>query len=566
MCSDARWIRAGLLALVMAATACASKGTYAVIHVEAGASTPPGITSIELVLTLDGAGTASTTLSEPDGREIALPTDVTLAIQHGAGALSVTAIARDAAGLELDRGTGGGLVVAGESRHVAVRLGGAVVGPDGGASPDGGGPVTRTLTVVKMGSGAGTITSLPSGITCGATCAAELADGMTVTLVPAADKGSGFTGWGGDCSGTDACVVTMSQARTVTATFAKVNYMFVTSTLHTGALSSGSFTGQAAGDDICMKRAQAAGLSGTYKAFLGTLAQTAIQHLGTANGWVRTDGKPFAASRAAIQNGQIWHPPRVDEFGNVLGDDRVGTGNRTDGTTGYNCSDWSSGTSSSYYMTGTTVGGGPCWSSFFSPPCDQPFRIACFGVDHDAPFAVPRPPGARLAFLSSGLFDPKSGLGGADALCSTEATAAGLPGTFKAFLSTNTQAASARFSMTGGNWVRTDGIALAANITDLFSISSGGTKWLTALDVFADGTTHGGVGNSVVTGSGGAMFAGIDAQTCMDWSSNSGTSVVGTACLSSVSYVRLSMGQNPWYESTGGFCSSGQYRVYCLQQ
>jgi uncharacterized repeat protein (TIGR02543 family) len=40
-----------------------------------------------------------------------------------------------------------------------------------------------------------------------------------VTLTASADTGSTFTGWGGACSGTANCVVTMDAAKTVTATF-----------------------------------------------------------------------------------------------------------------------------------------------------------------------------------------------------------------------------------------------------------------------------------------------------------------------------------------------------------
>jgi Divergent InlB B-repeat domain/Prenyltransferase and squalene oxidase repeat len=76
-----------------------------------------------------------------------------------------------------------------------------------------------TLTVTKAGSGSGTVTSSPAGIDCGATCAASFSNGTIVTLTATPDAGSTFTGWGGDCTGTGPCVVTMDQDRAVTATF-----------------------------------------------------------------------------------------------------------------------------------------------------------------------------------------------------------------------------------------------------------------------------------------------------------------------------------------------------------
>ena len=76
-----------------------------------------------------------------------------------------------------------------------------------------------TLTVGKNGTGSGTVTSSPPAINCGATCLQSYSQGTLVTLTPTATAGSTFAGWSGDCSGTGACTVTMSQARSVTATF-----------------------------------------------------------------------------------------------------------------------------------------------------------------------------------------------------------------------------------------------------------------------------------------------------------------------------------------------------------
>jgi hypothetical protein len=80
-------------------------------------------------------------------------------------------------------------------------------------------PPSFTLTVGKNGTGSGTVTSAPAGINCGATCSQNYVQGTVVTLTPTAAAGSTFAGWSGACSGTGACTVTMSQARSVTATF-----------------------------------------------------------------------------------------------------------------------------------------------------------------------------------------------------------------------------------------------------------------------------------------------------------------------------------------------------------
>lgn len=76
------------------------------------------------------------------------------------------------------------------------------------------------LTVARAGSGSGTVTSTPAGISCGAVCTAGFAAGTAVNLAASPAAGSVFAGWSGACSGLGACVVTLSAARSVTATFA----------------------------------------------------------------------------------------------------------------------------------------------------------------------------------------------------------------------------------------------------------------------------------------------------------------------------------------------------------
>jgi len=77
-----------------------------------------------------------------------------------------------------------------------------------------------TLTVTENGTGSGSVTSSPAGITCPSTCSASFSSGAVVTLTAAASGGSTFAGWSGSgCSGTGTCAVTMNAAESVTATF-----------------------------------------------------------------------------------------------------------------------------------------------------------------------------------------------------------------------------------------------------------------------------------------------------------------------------------------------------------
>ncbi len=81
---------------------------------------------------------------------------------------------------------------------------------------------TYALSVSLGGTGSGTVSSLPAGISCGSTCTASFTSGTTVTLSATPAAGSTFAGWTGACSGNAACTVTMSEIKSVTATFTKI--------------------------------------------------------------------------------------------------------------------------------------------------------------------------------------------------------------------------------------------------------------------------------------------------------------------------------------------------------
>ena len=79
---------------------------------------------------------------------------------------------------------------------------------------------THLLQVTVGGNGTGTVTSNPVGIECGQDCIEIYDYGTRVTLTANPAQGSIFTGWtGGGCNGTGSCVVRITQATNVSATF-----------------------------------------------------------------------------------------------------------------------------------------------------------------------------------------------------------------------------------------------------------------------------------------------------------------------------------------------------------
>lgn len=108
-------------------------------------------------------------------------------------------------------------------------------------------PQTATLTLAKYGAGTGTVTSVPSGISCGADCSEAYGLNATVSLTAAPASGSAFAGWSGACSGTGSCSVVMSQSRSVTATFNAATASTATLSVTKTGAGAGTVTSSPAG-------------------------------------------------------------------------------------------------------------------------------------------------------------------------------------------------------------------------------------------------------------------------------------------------------------------------------
>jgi hypothetical protein len=78
----------------------------------------------------------------------------------------------------------------------------------------------KEYTLTLEGSGGGTITSNPPGISCPSSCSSTFDGGTAVTLTATADSNSVLSGWSeASCPGSGDCQVTMDSNKTVTGTF-----------------------------------------------------------------------------------------------------------------------------------------------------------------------------------------------------------------------------------------------------------------------------------------------------------------------------------------------------------
>jgi Collagen triple helix repeat (20 copies)/Divergent InlB B-repeat domain len=84
------------------------------------------------------------------------------------------------------------------------------------------------LTITKLGAGTGMVTSQPAGVACGPVCQFSFPVTTTVSLTASASPGSDFAGWSGACFGLGPCSVSMTAAKSVTATFQPERTLSVT--------------------------------------------------------------------------------------------------------------------------------------------------------------------------------------------------------------------------------------------------------------------------------------------------------------------------------------------------
>jgi hypothetical protein len=190
----------------------------------------------------------------------------------------------------------------------------------------GSGTPTHTLSVATAGTGTGIVSSSPAGIACPGDCSESYTQGTLVTLTATPTGGSTFAGWSGDCAGTGTCQVTMSAARSVTATFTGGGggEVFPTSfTVLVGTAQGGTAASLAADDDnylVVGSTTKATRTATWYGAFTGvsnatttlaasytgksslTCTQTIAMWRWTDSTWVQLDSRSIGTAEVQVSN------------------------------------------------------------------------------------------------------------------------------------------------------------------------------------------------------------------------------------------------------------------------
>lgn len=160
-----------------------------------------------------------------------------------------------------------------------------------------------------------------------------------------------------------------------------VKRIFLSSTAHTGSLG-----GLSGADAICLARATAAGLGGTWKVWLSDNTANAISRINDVGPWYLVDRSTLIfQNRAAMVSSNPATQISKDENGNSMGAGPPGvltwTGTMADGTkAASNCSNWMSAlgaTQGDVGANGNNVNTNSYWTSGGTVACNGARNLIC---------------------------------------------------------------------------------------------------------------------------------------------------------------------------------------------
>jgi cysteine-rich repeat protein len=158
--------------------------------------------------------------------------------------------------------------------------------------------------------------------------------------------------------------------------------VFVTSEAYKGDLlpAVGDSTGVELGDAHCQELASAAGLTGTYLAWLASERTSPVMRLdvGFTGAYQLVDGTVLAVGWADLVDGMLAHQIDLDEKGEPANGENAWTGTAADGTAAAaSCLGWTSAKVADLGTTGITDAIDATWTSVFDVPCSLAARMYC---------------------------------------------------------------------------------------------------------------------------------------------------------------------------------------------
>ncbi|MGB8541964.1 MAG: hypothetical protein WCD49_10055 [Candidatus Acidiferrales bacterium] len=213
---------------------------------------------------------------------------------------------------------------------------------------------TNNLMVTDMGTGTGTVTSSPSGISCPSSCLAAFPDNSNVVLTATAAEGSTFAGFSSNCvpanpqTNPPTCTVPIGTADvTVTATFNSSSNESLT--VMFAGTGSGTVNSNPAGINACTATCSANFASGT-QVTLTASAATGSTFAGWSGGGCTGTGTCVVALNAATTVTATFNS-NTNNFKLTVSEMGTGTGTVTSAPAGISCPT----TCSANFASGTHV-------------------------------------------------------------------------------------------------------------------------------------------------------------------------------------------------------------------